>query len=146
MLGKLKLIVITFWVGGLWMTGLSASVLFDVIEGRQLAGNVAGQLFTTISTIGLVGGSYLLIQSFFEHKTASFKQRYVWVLILMLVLILVGQYGVQPYLAQIKVDALPLDVMSSDHAGRFAAWHGVAGGVYLIECLLGVALVLTSQS
>jgi len=28
MLRKLPLIVITLWVGGLWMTGLTASILF----------------------------------------------------------------------------------------------------------------------
>jgi hypothetical protein len=36
-------------------------------------------------------------------------------------------------------------VMQSTHASQFATWHGVSGAVYLIECLLGVALVINSR-
>lgn len=140
---KLALVVVTLWVGGLWMTGLSASILFDVIKDRSLAGNVAGQLFTTISYIGLASGSYLLIQHFIDNKEARAKQLYVVVIASMLLLILIGLFGIQPLLAQIKADALPLDVMSSKLASEFAAWHGVAGVVYLIECLLGIVLIVT---
>lgn len=144
-LRKLAPIVITFWVGGLWMTGISASILFDTIKDRQLAGNVAGHLFTTISYIGMVSAFYLLAQLFFEQKFKGFKQSYCWIVCLMLLLIIVGQYVIQPILAQLKAHALPVDVMSSQNANQFAAWHGIAGFVYLIECLLGIALVLKSQ-
>jgi uncharacterized membrane protein YhaH (DUF805 family) len=139
------MIVITFWVGSLWMTGISASILFDTILDKQLAGNVAGHLFTVVSYIGIVSGLYLLAQFFFENNTELAKKSYFWIVLLMLVLVLLGQYGIQPLLAQIKADALPADVMSSPQAGQFAAWHGVAGVVYLIECLLGVGLVLKNQ-
>lgn len=142
MLRKLTLIVVTFWVGGLWMTGLSASILFGVIENRQLAGLAAGQLFKTISVIGLASGVYLLAQAFVEHKMVAFKQYFTWVVLLILVLVLIGHFGIQPYLAQIKLDALPADVMQSDLASKFSFWHGVAGGIYLIECMLGLLLVL----
>jgi uncharacterized membrane protein YhaH (DUF805 family) len=145
MLRKLSMIVITFWVGSLWMTGISASILFDTILDKQLAGNVAGHLFTVVSYIGIVSGLYLLAQFFFENNTELAKKSYFWIVLLMLVLVLLGQYGIQPLLAQIKADALPADVMSSPQAGQFAAWHGVAGVVYLIECLLGVGLVLKNQ-
>jgi predicted cobalt transporter CbtA len=142
MLRKLALIVTTLWVGGLWMTGLTATILFDTIQDRQLAGNVAGHLFTTISYIGLVSGLYLLIQCFLNNQAASFKQGYFWIVMLMLLLILVGQFGIQPLLTQMKLNALPNDVMNSIYASRFSAWHGVAGVVYLTECFLGIALVL----
>ena len=145
MLRKLTPIVIVFWVGGLWMTGISASILFDTIKDRQLAGNVAGHLFTTVSYIGMASAFYLLTQQFFGQKKTSFKQSYSWIVFLMLLLIVVGQYGIQPLLARLKENALPLDVMSSQYASQFTAWHGVAGFVYLVECLLGIALVLKSQ-
>lgn len=145
MLRKLSLVVITLWVGGLWMTGITASFLFDTISDRSLAGSVAGQLFTTISYIGLACGIALLIERFIQYQSASIKQSYCWVVVAMLLLILVGQFGIQPLLAQIKVNALPMDVMNSEYAGSFAAWHGVAGVVYLVECLFGVALVLKAK-
>ena len=145
MMRKLTPVVVTLWVGSLWMTSFSASILFDTIADRQLAGHVAGRLFTTVSYIGMASGLYLLAQYFFENKIAGLKSSYFFVVFLMLLLVLIGHYGIQPLLAQMKVDALPADVMSSGYASRFAAWHGVAGVIYLVECLLGVVLVLKSQ-
>ncbi len=145
MLRKLSLLVITLWVGGLWMTSLTASILFDVVADRTLAGNIAGQLFTAISYIGLVSGAVLLIEAYIRLQSSVVKQSYFWIIIAMLVLILIGQYGIQPLLAKMKTDALPSPVMASPYASQFAAWHGVAGAVYLLECLLGIALVLKSQ-
>lgn len=52
MLSRLNLIVITLWVGALWMTGLTAYVLFDTLRDKQLAGSLAGRLFTIVSYIG----------------------------------------------------------------------------------------------
>ncbi|HEY0563542.1 MAG TPA: DUF4149 domain-containing protein, partial [Methylophilus sp.] len=55
---KFSLIIMTLWVGGLWMTGLSAYLLFDTLPSRQMAGMVAGRLFTVISYIGMASASY----------------------------------------------------------------------------------------
>lgn len=145
MLRQLMWIVTTFWVGGLWVTGLSASVLFDTISDRQLAGNVAGQLFAMMSYIGIGSSLLLLSQRFFEFGTQSIKQPYVWIISTMLLLILIGYFGIQSHLAQLKADAYPIAVMQSDYASQFAAWHGVSGVVYLVECLLGIALVIVSR-
>lgn len=145
MLSKLTSIMITFWVGGLWMTGLTASILFGAIPDSSLAGHVAGQLFSTISYIGLSCGFALLAISFIQQHAVAFKQRYVWIIAAMLLLTVIGQFGIQPLLAKLKADALPNNVMNSAQASSFAAWHGVAGAVYLVECVLGVALVLKTK-
>jgi len=131
----------TFWVGGLWMTGLTASILFNVIEDRQLAGEVAGQLFATVSYIGIGSALFLLAQQFVEQGKASFKQSEYWIVMAMLLLIVVGYFGIQAHLVQLKAAAYPVAVMQSEYAKQFATWHGVSGVVYVIECLLGIALV-----
>ncbi len=59
----------------------------------------------------------------------------------MLLLTVAGQFGVQPILAQMKMDSLPREVMESALRDRFAAWHGVSSIVYLIQSLLGLMLV-----
>ncbi len=142
---QLTWIIITLWVGGLWVTGLSASLLFDTISDKQLAGSVAGQLFEMMSYIGIVSSLLLLAQRFFAFGMQSIKQPYVWLISLMLLLVLVGYFGIQSHLAQLKDDAYPVAVMQSDYARQFAAWHGVSGVIYLIECLLGAALVIVSN-
>ena len=145
MLSRLNLIVITLWVGALWTTGLSAYVLFDSLQDKQLAGSLAGKLFTVVSYIGMVSGFYLLIQRLLDYGTGALKQSFFWAVFVMLLLVLSGHFGVQPILAQLKADAMPADVMHSIFAERFGKWHGVASVAYLVECLLGFVLVIKAR-
>lgn len=143
---KLTLILITLWVGALWATGFSAYILFDTVQDKQLAGGLAGKLFTVVSYIGMVSAFYLLIQRLLDFGTSALKQSYFWAVFVMLLLVLAGHFGIQPILAQLKTDALPNDVMHSVFADRFGKWHGIASIAYLIECLLGFVLVLKVRS
>lgn len=143
--GWLNPLLITFWVGALWMTAITASVLFQTIPDRQLAGQVAGRLFTIVSYTGLGSGLWLLVQRLASEGFSAFKQGLFWVVLIMWVLVLIGEFGIQPLLAQLKASALPNDVMQSVFASRFRTWHGVASIAYLVECLLGVWLVVKSR-
>jgi len=138
-------IILTLWVGGLWMTGLMAYVLFDMLADKPLAGMIAGRLFNVISYIGMVAGFYLLIQRLMDDGTSALKQGYFWAVLAMLLLVLAGHFGLQPLLAQLKADALPNDVMQSVFANRFRTWHGVASVAYVIECLLGLVVVVKAR-
>jgi hypothetical protein len=139
---KLTLVIITLWVGALWMTGVTAFTLFQTLSDKQIAGNLAGKLFEIVSYIGLFSAFYLLIQRLMEFGTGALKQSYLWAVFVMLLLVLAGHFGIQPLLAQLKTSALPNDVMHSVFASRFSTWHGVASMAYVIECLLGFVLVL----
>jgi len=48
----------------------------------------------------------------------------------------------QPLLAEIKAQALPLYVMDSPYAERFRWWHGAASIAYLLQSLSGAVLLL----
>lgn len=143
---RLTLIIITLWVGALWATGLSAYVLFDTLQDKQLAGSLAGKLFTIVSYIGMGSAFFLLIQRLMDYGTAALKQSFFWAVLVMLLLVLAGHFGIQPLLAQLKADAMPADVMNSVFASRFRNWHGVASVAYLAECLLGFVLVLKART
>ena len=145
MFSRLNLIVITLWVGALWATGLSAYVLFDSLQDKQLAGSLAGKLFTVVSYIGMVSGFYLLIQRLLNYGTGALKQSFFWAVFVMLLLVLAGHFGIQRILAELKANAMPTDVMHSIFAERFGKWHGVASVAYLVECLLGFVLVLKAR-
>ena len=140
---RLSLIVATLWAGALWMTGLTASVLFKTLpDQQQLAGNLAGQLFVIVSFIGMASAVYLLAHRLLVFGQPAFKQAFFRIVLIMLLLVLIGHFGIQPLLQSFKIQALPLDVMHSAFASQFKAWHGVAGVVYIIECLLAIAMVL----
>ena len=145
MLSRLNLIVVTLWVGALWTTGLTAYVLFDTLQDKQLAGSLAGKLFTVVSYIGMASAFYLLVQRLLDYGTGALKQSFFWAAFVMLLLILAGHFGIQPILAQLKADAMPTDVMHSIFAERFGKWHGIASVAYLVECLLGFVLVLKAR-
>ncbi|MDP1672885.1 MAG: hypothetical protein Q8L65_07170 [Burkholderiales bacterium] len=51
-------------------------------------------------------------------------------------------HHLQPVMAALREEALPKQVMESVFRDRFATWHGVASGLYVIQSLLGVALVI----
>lgn len=143
--GALTPVLITLWVGALWMTGITASVLFQNIVDRQLAGMIAGKLFTIVSYIGIGSGLWLLIQRLAADGFSAFKQSLFWIVLVMWILVLIGEFGIQPLLEQLKASALPNDVMQSVFASRFKTWHGIASIAYLVECLLGLWLVIKSS-
>ena len=64
----------------------------------------------------------------------------------MLLLVLIGQFVLQPILADLKAQTLPLDVMKSVLAYKFRTWHAISGILYLVQSLLGIVLVLDSKS
>lgn len=142
---RFALILITLWVGALWTTSATAYVLFDSLQDRQLAGQLAGQLFTYVSYLGLFAGFFLLIQRVFSVGTPALKQGYFWAIVVMLLLTLAGHFGIQPLLAQLKASAFPSDVMHTVFASRFRTWHGVASVAYMAECVLGLIVVLRAR-
>lgn len=140
---SLYLLAITLWVGGLLAVGyVVAPTLFAELADRTLAGNLAGAMFTWIARIGLVCGAYLLLFLLARRGWQAFKFRLFWIVLIMLLLTVAGHFGIQPILAQLKADALPREVMQSVMRDRFAAWHGVSSVLYLVQSVLGLALVV----
>ena len=145
-LSALYNIAVALWVGGLFATGyLAAPVLFAQIADRSLAGAVAGAMFSVIAWVGLACGTYLLLYVLAGKGWRAIQSGVFWIVLLMLALTAAGHFGVQPILAQLKADALPRQVMESALRDRFSTWHGVSSALYLVQSLLGVALVILQE-
>jgi hypothetical protein len=142
----LATLLTTAWVGGLWAVGyLAVPVLFYAQPDRQLAGVLAGHMFSLVGYLGMVSGIYLLIQQIVRTGRDSLRHSVFWVIALMLLITLVIQCGIQPVMNGLKEQALPLDVMHSAFADRFKMLHGVSSIIYLIESLLGIFLVIKAR-
>lgn len=142
----LYIIAITLWVGGLWAIGyLAAPVLFASLGDRQLAGIVAGKLFALIGWIGLGCAAYLLLFLVLRWGGRFFKSGVFWLVLVMALMTLASQFGIQPLMVQLKADALPREVMESVLRDRFVAWHGISSILYLAQSLLGAWLVVWSS-
>jgi uncharacterized membrane protein len=139
-------IAVAVWVGGMLAIGfIAAPVLFAQLADRTMAGNLAGEMFTFTAWTGLGCGAYLTLFILFAKGWRAFQSGVFWIVVLMLCLTAAGYFGVQPILAQLKADALPRQVMESALRDRFTAWHGVSSVLYLVQSLLGIALVIRQE-
>lgn len=139
----LAVLVTTAWVGGMWMAGyIAAPVLFQALPDRGLAGLLAGKLFAVTAYMGMLCAVYLLAFLYWKFGKQVWRMSVFRVIVLMLLLILAGQFGMQPLLSELKVQALPAYVMDSPYAERFRLWHGAASVAYLLQSLLGAVLLL----
>lgn len=133
-----------FWVGGLWIVGyVVVPALFAELPGqRMLAGALAAAIFSRMAWVGIACALFLLLYILVVRRTGAVRSGALWIVLAMLGLTLAGNFGLQPILADIKAQAYPLDVMQSPMRSQFALWHGVSSGLYLVQSLLGVGLIL----
>lgn len=134
-------LAITLWVGALWAIGyISAPSLFELAPDRSLAGMIAGKQFALVAWLGMGCGVYLLAFLLFRQGLKAFKQAVFWLILLMFLLTLAGHFGVTPIVDQLRMDAAR-DVVESVVRSRFQTWHGIASVLWMIQSVLGVALV-----
>src|SRR3954462_15563126 len=92
-------VALTLWIGGMWAIGyMVAPTLFHSMADRALAGALAGKLFTLIAYVGIGCALYLLIFRLARFGGGALKQAVFWIVIVMLLLTLAGEFGVQPLL------------------------------------------------
>ena len=137
MLDRIENLALVLWVGALLSIGyLAAPVLFQNLEDRRLAGELAGVMFRLVGWIGLVAGAGLLIRSALRSGIRHWR---AWTLLGMLILVAIMQFGLQPYMADLKAQGL---AVGSDAARQFGMLHGVSSLLYLLNSIRGVVLVL----
>ncbi len=130
----------------MWAIGyIVVPVLFASLGDRQLAGMLAGKLFALIGWLGLGAAAYLTVFLIARWQSGALARCVFWLVLVAALLVAASQFGIQPLMAQLKADALPLDVMESAMHDRFVIWHGVSSILYLVQSLLGLALVVWSE-
>jgi hypothetical protein len=138
--------VVTLWIGGIWTIGyVVAPTLFSSLNDKQLAGSIAGNLFSVSGWVGIGCASFLAVFLLSRHGVFALRLAVFWLLLLMLALTLLSQFGLQPFIAHLKEGALPSKVMESVVRDRFATWHGIASMLYLLQSVLGLALLLKAE-
>jgi len=135
-LPAIERILLTLWVGSLWVTGLVvAPLLFAELDDPALAGTVAGRLFTVTSYIGLASGAVLLASNVRQYRAPN---RRAMLLLVMLVLVGIGQFLLAPQINELRLQGLT-------GSARFGQLHGLASVVFLMNCVLGLVLVAMGQ-
>lgn len=133
-------IALTLWVGGMWVTGyLVAPMLFATLEDRALAGMLAGKLFSAMSYVGLVCAALLLLIQTRKPALRGWREWRRGLLLAMLLVIVIGEFVLQPMMAELK--ALGLEEGSAAQQ-RFGMLHGISSSLFLFNSLAGLVLVI----
>jgi hypothetical protein len=141
-----RLLLITAWVGSLWTVGyLVAPTLFMTLADRVLAGTIAGKLFRVEAWVSLVCGCFLLL-ILRPNSARNIQHATMFKLVgAMVACTLLGYFALQPSMAALR-QAAAGNVLDGAARTRFGMLHGIASGVYLIQSLLGIMLVIKNAS
>lgn len=147
MLARARLLIATFWVGVLWTVGfVVAPTLFSSLADRALAGTIAGSLFHIVAWLSLLCAGALAALLFQATRSENAKppKALFYLIAGMAVCTLVGYFGLQPTMASLRellhstADASQL----VDAKKQFGLLHAVSTGIYIVQSLLGAALIL----
>lgn len=137
---RARLLIATLWVGSLWTVGyLAAPTLFTTFD-KVLAGTVAASLFRSEAWLSVACGMLLL-----ALPRQQVRREELRLIAAMLACTVLGYFALQPFMAALREAAGPAGVMASDAKLQFGLLHGVSSIFYLIDSLLGAALIFKIQ-
>lgn len=134
-------ILLTLWIGGMWVMGLVvAPTLFKNYE-RVLAGDLAGRLFAVLSVVGMICAVLLLISCLIRARRSVWRDWRAGIVLLMLVIIVIGEFGVAARMRELK-EVLAVSPTVSASMLEFQWLHRIASTLFLANSALGLALVI----
>ena len=134
-------VLLTLWVGGLWVVGLVvAPVLFRHYE-RMVAGEIAGRLFAAMSFLGMLCGVLLLAFAVMRTRQRVWRDWRAVALVLMLAITAIGEFGLAARMRELK-ELISLPPGAPAVATEFGRLHGIASLLFLANSALGLVLVI----
>ncbi|MBC7500599.1 MAG: DUF4149 domain-containing protein [Herminiimonas sp.] len=142
LISSMRLVIASLWVGSIWTVGyVVAPTLFATIADRALAGTIAGNLFRIEAWISLACGAMLLLTLVLASKTGISRRKTVAILIAaMMACSAISHFGLQPFMAQLRASAE--GALTGDARSQFGMLHGISSILYLLQSLLGIALLV----
>ena len=137
------LLSLVVWLGGLiFFAFVVAPAAFSVLPTRHLAGNVVARSISGLHWIGITAGIvYLLCSILYARITAGTAHVFAvrnLIIVLMLALTLISQFGIMPRMDGLRasvgeIDAVPLDNSIRMQFDALHVWSTrVEGGVLLL--------------
>ena len=145
----LQSIALVTWVGGIFFLGaIAAPAAFATLSSRGDAGAVVGHMLGKLHLMGYAAGAIFLIATMALAKSpAALLKPAALLVIAMLLLTVVNQHGINPRLADLRVQ-MSSEFGSVDQTpqgnplrAQFGKLHGVSTLIELGVLLLGVAAI-----
>ena len=118
---------------------LVTPTLFNVLDDKQVAGMIAGEVFKNTSFFSLVASVFLLIYANLLVKRDLNHYKLIrWLLLSCICLTLIGTFVVQPMMVELRELALNqgAPVMQSPQAKSFGRLHQLSSALFTIEVLM----------
>ena len=146
-------LALVVWLGGvIFLSFVEAPTAFAVIPTRHMAGTVVGRSLVTLHWMGIVSGLVFLLASLLYSRLTSGTARPLearnLLMVLMLVLTLVSQFGITPRMMALRnsmvlIDSVPLNDPARVEFDALHVWSvRLEGGVLLLAL---VVTYLTAQ-
>ncbi len=145
---RARFLIAVFWVGSLWTVGyLVAPTLFHTLSDRALAGAIAASVFRVEAWVSIDCAIALALLVMLAPNAETAKQGNILLILIfcMFACTLISHFGLQPLMAELRMSMGSGSAMASDARMQFGILHGVSSAIYLIESLLGVALIFKIQ-
>jgi len=117
------LLSLTVWIGGiLFLSFVEAPTVFSVVPTRHMAGTVVGHSLSIMHWMGLFSGvvflgSSMLLSSLTSGSAQPLAARHILILV-MLLLTAISQFGVSPKMASLRAQFGDIDVVPATDPGR----------------------------
>lgn len=138
---RVFVMAVGLWLGAILAVGyLAAPVVFTNLPDRQLAGLIAGEMFSVTTAITLVVGVILLGFSNWLVNRGYDSYRPIRWFVLVILLMAIGGSLMQMWLIDLKrlASIEGVSVMQSSYATPFARLHGVSSILFLLESVVGL--------
>ena len=143
----LMLMSLVVWIGGLILFALLAPTAFHVLPTRHLAGDIVGAMLGKLHWMGIISGVVFLFSSLlhsrFTNGTAHiFAARHV-LIVVMLSLTLISQFGIIPRMDTLRASLGEINAAPADNPDRvqFNLLHAWSTRVEVVVLLLGLVVV-----
>ena len=126
---------------------LVTPTLFNVLDDKQVAGMIAGEIFKNTSFFSLVVSVFLLIYAnLLVKRELKHYRRMRWLLLSCICITLLGTFVVQPMMTELREFALSqgAPVMQSPQAKSFGRLHQLSSALFTIEVLIYALIFWTS--
>ncbi|MBI2678942.1 MAG: DUF4149 domain-containing protein [Candidatus Koribacter versatilis] len=144
----LMLLALVVWLGGIVFFGaVLAPTLFATLPKREMAGMVVTRSLGALHWIGIACGVVFLFASLvYSRLTSGSAAPLAWhhlLMVAMLALTLVSQYGVSPKMQALRRDMVEIDSIPPTDARRaqFNQLHRVSTGLEQVVLLMGLAVL-----
>jgi len=142
----LMFLSLTVWVGGIiFLSFVEAPTAFHLLPSRHMAGTVVGHSLGILHWIGLFAGvvflgSSMLLSSLTTGTAQPLAFRHV-LIVLMLILTVVSQFGISPKMTTLRAQFGDIDTVPATDPGRmqFDALHVWSVRLEVAILALGIA-------